>query len=19
CAIGGWWGDYPPSDWLDVW
>nr|MOX59253.1 immunoglobulin heavy chain junction region [Macaca mulatta]MOX59322.1 immunoglobulin heavy chain junction region [Macaca mulatta]MOX59631.1 immunoglobulin heavy chain junction region [Macaca mulatta]MOX59711.1 immunoglobulin heavy chain junction region [Macaca mulatta]MOX59720.1 immunoglobulin heavy chain junction region [Macaca mulatta] len=19
CAKGGWWGDYPPSDWLDVW
>nr|MOX62262.1 immunoglobulin heavy chain junction region [Macaca mulatta] len=19
CAQGGWWGDYPPSDWLDVW
>nr|MOX60945.1 immunoglobulin heavy chain junction region [Macaca mulatta] len=19
CAIGGWWGDYPPSDWFDVW
>nr|MOW82984.1 immunoglobulin heavy chain junction region [Macaca mulatta] len=19
CARGGWWGDYPPSDWFDVW
>nr|MOW76475.1 immunoglobulin heavy chain junction region [Macaca mulatta]MOW77004.1 immunoglobulin heavy chain junction region [Macaca mulatta]MOW77893.1 immunoglobulin heavy chain junction region [Macaca mulatta]MOW85689.1 immunoglobulin heavy chain junction region [Macaca mulatta] len=19
CAQGGWWGDYPPSDWFDVW
>nr|MOW75211.1 immunoglobulin heavy chain junction region [Macaca mulatta]MOW75489.1 immunoglobulin heavy chain junction region [Macaca mulatta]MOW75590.1 immunoglobulin heavy chain junction region [Macaca mulatta]MOW75603.1 immunoglobulin heavy chain junction region [Macaca mulatta]MOW75645.1 immunoglobulin heavy chain junction region [Macaca mulatta] len=19
CAKGGWWGDYPPSDWFDVW
>nr|MOW75081.1 immunoglobulin heavy chain junction region [Macaca mulatta] len=19
CSKGGWWGDYPPSDWFDVW
>nr|MOX63321.1 immunoglobulin heavy chain junction region [Macaca mulatta] len=19
CAKGGWLGDYPPSDWFDVW